>query len=241
MRLDLYQELVERIRAENQGVLINLTSGESGRFVPTPGDPRKAAPGSTLCRPEQRVAHVEALKPDICTLDLNTMWSGQASVINSPNNIRIMAKRIYASGVTPEIELFDTGDLHLLHHLLDDATLANPLMVQLVLGFRFGAMATPQNLAFLVSALPEGVQWAGFGVGRAAYPMLAQSFLLGGHVRIGMENTVHIARGELCRDNAQLVSKAALIIDSLGGELASPTEARKILGITRPALTHEPA
>jgi uncharacterized protein (DUF849 family) len=241
MRLDLYEELVDRIRAEDRNVLINLTTGEGGRFVPTPGDPRTAASGSTLCPPEQRVAHVEALKPDICTLDLNTMWSGQASVINSPDNIRIMANRIYASGVTPEIELFDTGDLQLMRHLMDDGTLATNLMVQLVLGVRFGAMATPQNLAFLVSALPDGIEWAGFAVGRAAFPMLAQSFLLGGHVRIGMEDTLYIARGELCRDNAQLVTKAALIINSLGGDLASPADARSILGITQSTLAREPA
>ncbi len=239
MRLDLYDELVTRIRNENRDVLINLTTGEGGRFVPTPGDPQKAGPGSTLCPPERRVAHIEALKPEICTLDLNTMWSGQASVINAPENIRIMAERIYSSGVKPEIELFDTGDLHLMRHLLDDGVLSAPLMVQLVLGVRFGAMATPQNMAFLASALPEAVEWAAFGVGRAAFPMLAQSFLLGGHVRIGMEDTVHISRGELCSDNAQLVTKAVSIIETLGGTLASSADARRILGLSQPMIQND--
>lgn len=232
MRMDLYEELVTRIRDQNRDVLINLTTGEGGRFIPSPGDPQKAAPGSTLCSPELRVAHVEKLQPEICTLDLNTMWSGQASVINSPDSVRTMARRIYASGVVPEIELFDTGDVQLMKQLIANADLRLPLMAQLVLGVRFGAMATPQNMAFLVSTLPDGIEWSAFGVGRAAFPMLAQSFLLGGHVRIGMEDTVYISKGELCCDNAQLVSKAKLIVEALGGNLASPAEARKILKLT---------
>ncbi|RVT85211.1 3-keto-5-aminohexanoate cleavage protein [Rhodobacteraceae bacterium CCMM004] len=241
MRLDLYEELVGRIRDENRDVLINLTTGEGGRFVPTPGDPQRAAPGSTLCAPELRVAHVEALRPDICTLDLNTMWSGRASVINAPDNVRIMARRIYASGVTPEIEIFDSGDLHLMHHLIDSGDLRLPLMIQLVLGVRFGAMATPQTMAYLVSMLPDDVVWAAFGVGRAAFPMLAQSVLLGGHVRIGMEDTVHIAKGELCRDNAQLVAKAVALVRDLGGDIASPEDARAILKLRDPAGARLPA
>jgi uncharacterized protein (DUF849 family) len=232
MRLELYEELVDRIRSENDDVLINLTTGEGGRFVPMDGDPRQAGPGTTLCPPENRVAHVELLKPHICTLDLNTMWSGQASVINSPDNIKIMSEHIYASGVKPEIELFDTGDLHLMQHLLDTGVLSGPLMVQLVLGVRFGAMATSQNMMFLVSTLPDDVVWASFGVGKAAFQMLAQAFLLGGHVRIGMEDTVYISRGELCRDNAQLVTKAVSIIERLGGSMATPDDARQILGIS---------
>lgn len=93
MRLDLYEELVGLIRAKNTDVLINLTTGEGGRFVPSDDDPKIVATGSTLCAPEKRVAHVQALRPDICTLDFNTMWSGQASVINSPRNLKIMAQK----------------------------------------------------------------------------------------------------------------------------------------------------
>ena len=190
MRMDLYRELVERIRSQNNDIILNLTTGEGGRFVPSHNDPKVAAPGSTLSVPEKRVAHVEELKPEICTLDFNTMWSGQASVINSPRNLEIMAKRIYASGTKPEIEIFDSGDLHMAKHFLKKGLLTGPLMVQMVLGVRFGAVANPETMAFLVSQLPEGTQWAAFGIGRMAFPMLAQAFLLGGHVRIGMEDTV---------------------------------------------------
>lgn len=231
MRIELYRELVDRIRSENESVLLNLTTGEGGRFVPSDEDPQRAAPGSTLCPPERRVAHIEDLRPDICTLDLNTMWSGQAAVINSPRNVEIMARRILAAGVKHEVEIFDSGDLHMARHFLDKGILTGPLMIQMVLGVRFGAMANPATLAYLVSQLPEGAVWAAFGIGRMAFPMLAQAFLLGGHVRIGMEDTVHIRDGELCTGNAQLVSKAEQIVDSLGGTLATPTEARVILGL----------
>lgn len=235
MRLDLYEDLVARIRAENDDVLINLTTGEGGRFVPSDDDPQQAAEGSTLCAPETRVAHVEALLPDICTLDFNTMWSGAASVINSPRNLEIMAERIYRAGVMPEIELFDSGDLHMVKDFVARGIIRTPLMVQMVLGVRFGAVANPATMAYLVSQLPQGTQWAAFGIGRAAFPMLAQAWLLGGHVRIGMEDTAYLAKGEHCTSNAQLVRKAARMIDDLGGALATPDEARDLLGIARKA------
>lgn len=231
MRLELYRELVERIRETNEDIILNLTTGEGGRFVPSNDNPQIAAPGSTLCAPEKRVAHVEDLRPEICTLDFNTMWSGQASVINAPRNLEIMAERIYAADVKPEVEIFDSGDLHMLKDFITRGVIKTPLMVQMVLGVRFGAVANPETMAFLASQLPEGIQWAAFGIGRMAFPMLAQAWLLGGHCRIGMEDTAYIARGEHCRSNAQLVEKAIAIIANLGGEIATPDDARNILGL----------
>jgi uncharacterized protein (DUF849 family) len=232
MDIDLYRELVDRIREQNQDVILNLTTGEGGRFVPSANDPKIAASGSTLCVPEKRVAHVEELRPEICTLDFNTMWSGQASVINAPWNLEVMAERIYTAGVKPEIEIFDSGDLHMVKDFIARGIIKTPLMVQMVLGVRFGAVANPATIAYLVSQLPQGTEWAAFGIGRMAFPMLAQAFLLGGHVRIGMEDTAYIRKGEHCRSNAQLVEKAVSIIDSLGGTIATPDEARSILGIS---------
>ena len=231
MDLTLYRELVDRIRSENSEVLLNLTTGEGGRFIPSDDDPRVAAPGSTLCTPERRVAHIEALLPDICTLDFNTMWSGQASVINSPRNLATMAERIISAGVRPEIEIFDSGDLHMVKDFVARGVLTAPLMVQMVLGVRFGAVANPETMAYLVGQLPAGSEWAAFGIGRMAFPMLAQAFLLGGHCRIGMEDTAYIDRGEHCRSNAQLVEKAIRIIRDLGGDIATPAEARAILAL----------
>jgi len=229
MDINLYEEMVGLIRLKNQDVILNLTTGEGGRFVPSDDDPKIAAQGSTLCRPELRVAHVEKLKPEICTLDFNTMWSGEAVVINTPRNVAIMADRIYAAGTKPEIELFDVGDLNMALDFLDKGILKSPTMMQIVMGVRYGILPTPQSLMYLVSQIPKNTVWAAFGIGRHEFPILAQSFLLGGHVRVGMEDNLQIRKGELCRDNAQLVEKAADIIDHLGGTLATPDEARKIL------------
>lgn len=231
MDMEIYREMVGRIRDKNEDIILNLTTGEGGRFVPSVADPKRAARGSTLCAPEKRVAHVEELRPEICTLDFNTMWSGQASVINAPWNLEKMAALIYAANVKPEIEIFDSGDLHMAKDFVARGIIKTPLMVQIVLGVRFGAVANSETMAYLVSQLPKDTQWAAFGIGKAAFPMLAQAYLLGGHVRIGMEDTAYIRKGEHCTSNAQLVEKGISIIDSLGGAIATPREARSILGI----------
>ena len=227
----LYDELVDRIRQQNSDVIINLTTGEGGRFVPSTKDPKVADKGSTLCPSEKRVSHVEHIKPEICTLDFNTMWSGNAAVINTPENIEIMARKIYAAGVTPEIEVFNSGDLHMVKTFLNNGILKPPLLMQLVLGVRFGAVANPETLFYLVSQLPTNTTWSAFGVGKHEFSMLAQAWLLGGHVRVGMEDNLYIRKGELCRDNAQLVEKAVNIIESLGGNIATSEQARTLLGL----------
>jgi uncharacterized protein (DUF849 family) len=229
MKVELYEEVIARIREQNTSVILNLTTGEGGRFVPSDDEPRIAAPATTLCRPELRVAHVEKLKPELCTLDFDTMWSGQAAVINPPRNVGIMAKLIYAAGVKPEIEIFDSGDLHMVKHFLEQGILTGPLLIQFVLGVRYGAVANPETLFYLVSQLPPDTPWSAFGIGRHEFTMLAQAWLLGGHVRVGMEDNLHIRQGELCRDNAQLVEKAVNIVELLGGSIATPDEARAIL------------
>jgi uncharacterized protein (DUF849 family) len=231
MDLGLFAEIVSRIRESGSDVILNLSTGEGGRFVPDADEPSLAAAGTTLTAPEKRVAHVEALRPDICTLDLNTMFSGSAVVINTPRNVAIMADRIYGAGVLPELELFDGGDVQLARHLIEQGVLRTPALIQLVLGVRFGATANSETLFYLRSQLPEHCIWAAFGLGRAAFPMLAQAWLLGGHVRIGLEDTVYISKGALARDNAALVEKAASLVANLGGAMATPDEARAILGL----------
>src|ERR1700761_5667769 len=123
MSIDLYRDVMERIRVRNKSLVINLTTGPGGRFVPSDDDPRVAGPGTTLMLPEKRVEHIELLKPDICTLDLNTMNSGGEVEINTPRNVRIMAERMKAAGALPEIELFDSGDCHLARDMFADGSL----------------------------------------------------------------------------------------------------------------------
>jgi uncharacterized protein (DUF849 family) len=231
MEIEYYRDVMDRVRRRNSEVILNLTTGPGGRFVPSEEDPRVAGPGTSLMPPEKRVEHIEILKPDVCTLDLNTMNSGEQVVINTPRNVIRMARRIRAAGVKPEIELFDSGDVHLARHLIQQGELEGPGMFSLVLGVRYGFDATPETMAYARSLLPPGAVWTGFGIGRAALPMVAQSWLLGGHVRIGMEDTVYLSKGELAPSNAALVRKARNLLMSLGAAPATARAARRIIGI----------
>jgi len=231
MELDYYREVMDRVRRANREVIINLTTGPGGRFVPSEDDPSIAGPGTTLVAPEKRISHIEILKPDIATLDLNTMNSGQQVVINTPRNVAIMARGIRAAGVKPEVELFDSGDIHLAHRLIEDGDLDGPGLFSLVLGVRYGFDASPETMIYARNLLPPGALWTGFGIGRAALPMVAQAWLLGGHVRVGMEDTVFIAKGELVQSNGALVRRAREILQSLGARPATAVQARGMLGL----------
>ena len=231
MELEHYREVVERIRDSATDVIINLTTGPGQRFIPGKDDPSVAAPGTTLMAPMRRVEHVLALKPEICTLDLNTMWSGTSAVINSPDSISVMAAAMKEAGSKPELEVFDSGDIQLAKQLIKDGVLDSPALFQIVTGIRFGFEMTPATMAYARSMLPPDAVWAGFGIGRMAFPMVAQAYLLGGHVRVGMEDAVNLRRGVLTPDNAAMVAKAVHIIDELGGEIATVAEAREMLGL----------
>jgi uncharacterized protein (DUF849 family) len=236
MALDLYREVVDRIRGSDTDLIINLSTGAGGRFVPGEDDPKVAGPGTTLVGPERRVEHVTALRPELCSLDLNTMWFGSAVVMNPPRNVRIMARAMRDAGVMPELEVFDSGDIVLAHELLADGTLARPPLFQIVLGIRNGFPATPETLMYARSLLPADALWAAMGIGRTEFPIVAQATLLGGHVRVGLEDNLYLEKGRLAPSNAALVEKAVTIIELLGGSVATPGDAREILGLTPPHL-----
>lgn len=197
MALDLYRDVLDRIRARNGELVINVTTGPGGRFVPSPDEPKVAGPGTTLMRPELRVEHIAVLKPDICTLDLNTMNSGGEVVINTPTNVRRMAKVITEAGVRPEIELFDSGDIALLHDLVADGTLAGPLLTSFVLGVRYGFQPSPETILYARNLLPADAAFTAIGIGKSAFQTVALSYLAGGHVRVGLEDAVYLERGVL--------------------------------------------
>lgn len=231
MKLDYYQDVVARIRARNRSLILNITTGPGGRFVPSKDDPKIADAGTTLMNPEQRVSHIAALKPDICTLDLNTMNSGGQVVINTPGNVRRMAKVIREAGVKPEIELFDSGDVALLHDLLADGTLSGPALTSFVMGVKYGFQPSPETVLYARGLLPPGAHFTAIGIGRATFPMVAQSVLAGGHARTGIEDGVYLERGVLAPSNAAMVEKARRIIEEIGGQIATPAEARALFDL----------
>jgi len=226
MDLDLYREVVDRIRASSTDIVINLTTGPGGRFFPDRENPRIAGPSTTLLPPDKRVEHIVALKPEIATLDLNTMWSGTAVVINAPWSVTRMAELIYSVGTIPELEVFDSGDIALAKHLLNEGVLKGPCLFQVCMGIRFGFDWDPPTLNYAKSLIPAGHPWAAFAIGRMEFPMLAQAWLLGGHVRVGLEDNIYLNKGELAVSNTVLVERAVRILRELGAEPMTAAEAR---------------
>lgn len=231
MSLDYYADVIDRIRARNRSLIINLTTGPGGRFVPDENEPRVAAAGTTLLHPLKRVEHIAALRPDVCSLDLNTMNSGGDVVINTPANVRKMAEVIRGAGVMPELEIFDSGDLNMALDFMREGVLEGPGLWTFVLGVKYGFAATPETIFYARNMLPAGARWSAFGVGRAEFPIVAQAWLAGGHVRVGLEDNIYLEKGVLAPSNAALVAKARDIVKSLGGAIASASEARAQLGL----------
>ncbi len=227
----LYRETVERIRASGTDVLINLTTGPGARFEHDPDDPRKAGPASTLRGPQDRVRHVQELRPDICSLDMGSLNMGNRVFINTPEHLQTMAIAIREAGVLPELEVFETGHLLLAKKFLEQGHVKGPGMFQICLGIAWGQPATPEAMLYMRNLLPAGSPWFAFGISLHQFPMVAQTVLLGGHVRVGLEDNLYLERGKLAPSNAALVEKAGRIIMELGDFVATPNDAREILGL----------
>ncbi|MBY0295541.1 MAG: 3-keto-5-aminohexanoate cleavage protein [Methylobacterium sp.] len=231
MDLALYREVVERIRERDGDVILNLTTGAGGRYVPGEPDPAQAGPGTSLASPEVRTRHVTALRPEICTLDVATMNFGEHTFLNTPAHLRAMAARIAEAGTRPEIEVFDLGQIELAKHLIAEGHLARPPLFQLCLGIPWGAPATPETLLQMRDRLPPDAVWSAFGIARAEFPMVALAATAGGHVRVGLEDNLYLSRGQLAPSNAALVEKAATLLSLLDCAPATPTEARALFGL----------
>ena len=233
--LALYREVVERVRASHVDVCVNLTCGPGGRYVPSPDDLSVAAPGTTLTTAERRVQHVIELRPEVCSLDFNTMMQSEFIMINWPQQLARMANLIRDAGTKPELEVFDTGDIRIARELIEGGDIDTPALFQICLGIKYGADATIASMMHMRSLLPDGSHWAGFGISRMEFPMVGQAFLLGGNVRVGLEDNLYLARGVFTPGNAELVERAVTIIESLDGRVATPAEAREILKLKKQA------
>lgn len=233
--LALYEEVVGLIREQNRDVILNLTTGLGSGFYPAdPLLPDTAGPETHIWTAEKRVEHVLRLKPEICTLDLVTAQVFGGVVISLEPVLTRMAQLVRAAGVKPEIELFDSGDAVLAKHLIAKGVLEGPGMYSFVMGLNFTMPADTQTMAYIHSLLPAGAQWQGFGIGRQQFPMAIQSALLGGHVRVGMEDNAYISRGVFAESNAQQVMKVRGLVEGLGASIATPAQARRLLGLVGP-------
>ena len=228
----LYRELMERIREADIDIIVNLTAGMGGDLHIGAGEnPMEFGPNTDLVGPLTRLAHVEELLPEICTLDCGTLNFGDGDTIyvSTPAQLRAGAKRIQELGVKAELEIFDTGHLWFAKQMIKEGLLDDPLF-QLCLGIPWGAPADTTSMKAMVDNLPANAVWAGFGIGRMQMPMAAQAVLLGGNVRVGLEDNLWLDRGVLAT-NGQLVERAAEILSRLGARVLSPAEGRVKMGL----------
>jgi uncharacterized protein (DUF849 family) len=222
----LYRETVARIRDSGVDMVINLTAGMGGKFMPFRPEQ------SDLVDALERMVHIENIRPEICSLDCGSMNFGSDSetYISTPAMIRAMATRIRELGVKPELEIFDLGHLRLAVELHRQGLVADPPFFQFALGIPWGAPADARTMTMMRDMLPAHARWAAFGIGPAQMPMVAQSILLGGHARVGLEDNLYLSRGVFA-SNAQLVERAVSIIQSIGADPMRPREARAALGL----------
>ena len=234
--LELFRETVERVRASDTDVVINLTAGMGGDWVPSDADPSVGGPGTDMIGPDERLVHVEALRPEICSLDCGTMnfSNGNDIYISTPGYLRAMAESIKGWGVKPELEVFDLGHIRFARQMMEEGLIEAPALFQLCLGLTWGAGADTGTMKAMRDALPDGVNWASFGISRMQMPMAAQSVLLGGNVRVGLEDNIYLDRGVLA-SNGQLVERAVEIVERLGARVLTPQEAREKLGLRKQA------
>lgn len=235
MELGHYREVVERIRSSDVDVVINLTTGAGGRFMPGEAEPLVAKAGSNLSRPEDRIRHVVELRPEICSLDMGSMNMGDYVFVNTKAHLEAMAAGIIAADVRPELEVFEGGHIRLSLALMEKGLLPKPGLFQICLGVPWAQPATPAAMTYMRDMLPTDATWFAFGIGATQFPMVAQAYLLGGNVRVGLEDNLYLGKGVLAPSNAALVEKAVKIVDILGGEIATAAEARARLNLTRPA------
>jgi uncharacterized protein (DUF849 family) len=233
----LYRAVVERVRAADVDVVLNLTAGMGGDLVlggadaPLPA----AADGTDMVGAEERLAHVAELRPEICTLDCGTMnfaAGGDYVMVNTPAMLRAMAARIQELGVRPELEVFDTGHLVMVNELVRDGLVDDPPLVQLCMGIPYGAPNDPGTLLALVARLPPGTVFSAFSIGRMQLPYVALAALCGGNVRVGLEDNLYLSRGRLAT-NAELVERARTILEAMNVRVLGPDDVREKLGLVR--------
>ncbi|MBD8575813.1 3-keto-5-aminohexanoate cleavage protein [Pseudomonas syringae] len=230
----LYREVMQRIREADIDIIVNLTAGMGGDLEIGAGEnPMAFGPGTDLVGPLTRLAHVEELLPEICTLDCGTLNFGDGDTIyvSTPAQLRAGARRIQALGVKAELEIFDTGHLWFARQMIKEGLLDNPLF-QLCLGIPWGAPADTTTMKAMVDNLPADAVWAGFGIGRMQMPMAAQAVLLGGNVRVGLEDNLWLDKGVLAT-NGQLVERAGEILSRLGARVLTPAEGRVKMGLAQ--------
>ena len=232
--VNLFKEVVERIRDRNTDVVINLTAGMGGDWVPSEENPSMPGPGTDMIGPEERLAHVKEIHPEICSLDCGTMnfGNGNEIYISPPGYLREMASMIQEWGVKPELEVFELGQIRFAKQMIKEGLINEPPMFQICLGIPWGAEQTVDSMKVMKDELPTNASWASFGIGRMQMPMAAAAVAMGGNVRVGLEDNLYLEKGVLA-SNDQLVIRIIEIIQRMGSRVLSPQETRDKLKLKK--------
>lgn len=228
----LFREVVDRVREYDTDIVINLTAGLGAFLLPDPEDESRALPESDVIGVEERIEHLADCLPEIASLDVTTGNQVEGPMefvyLNTTRTLRAMAKRFQELGVKPELEVFQAGDVLFANQLVKEGLIDGTPMYQFVLGVLWGAPADTETMIYMRNLLPETCHWGALGLGRMEFPIAAQSVLLGGNVRVGLEDNMYLERGVFA-SNGQLVERAVQVIENLGCEVATPNEARQLL------------
>ena len=232
--VNLFKEVVERIRDSETDVVINLTAGMGGDWVPSEENPSMPGPGTDMIGPEERLAHVKEIHPEICSLDCGTMnfGNGNEIYISPPGYLREMASMIQEWGVKPELEVFELGQIRFAKQMIKEGLINEPPMFQICLGIPWGAEQTVDSMKVMKDELPTNASWASFGIGRMQMPMAAAAVAMGGNVRVGLEDNLYLEKGVLA-SNDQLVTRVIEIIHRMGSRVLSPQETRDKLKLKK--------
>lgn len=226
----LFKEAVDLVRASDTDIVINLTAGMGGDWVPDESNPSMPGPGTDMIGAEERLTHVKQCLPEICSLDCGTLNFGNDNdiYISTPPILRRMAGLVQEWGVKPELEVFELGHIRFARQMIEEGLIDDPPMFQICLGIPWGADQTVDTMKAMKDHLPVDASWAGFGISRMQMPMAAAAVVMGGNVRVGLEDNLYLDRGVLA-SNAQLVQRAVEIIERLGARVLTPQEARNKL------------
>jgi uncharacterized protein (DUF849 family) len=230
---NLFRDVVQRIRASGVNVVLNLTAGMGGDLV-LGGDENPLPPsgeGTDMVGAAERLRHVEQLLPEICTIDCGTMnfaAGGDYVMTNTPAMIRAMARKVQSWGVRPELEVFDTGHLVMVKELIAEGLIDDPPLIQLCMGIPYGAPDDLDTLMSMVNRLPERAIFSTFSIGRMQLAYVALAVIVGGNVRVGLEDNLYLERGHLAT-NAELVARAVTILEAMNVRVLGPDEVRSRL------------
>ena len=231
---ELFSDVVHRIRSSKTDVVINLTAGMGGDWVPDKKNYSMPSEGTDMVGPDERLTHVKKCLPEICSLDCGTLNFGDENLIyiSTPKILSRMAFLIKKWKIKPELEVFDLGHIRLAKYLIEKKLIVSPPMFQICLGIPWGADQSTDIMKIMRDNLPSNSIWAGFGISKMQMPMVAASVTLGGNVRVGLEDNLYLEKGILA-NNTDLVKRAKKIIELIGGKVMSPADTRKKLNLIK--------